>query len=102
MDRRRLLQSSLALGGLTGVGACAAMPPPAPPAPRSAGVPVEDIPPPLAPIRAHPDRIFDIRCCIRPFRVNGPNFGTEQIGDTLVVHNYGHGGSGWSLSWGSA
>jgi hypothetical protein len=103
MDRRRLLQSSLALGGLTGVGACAATPRPATSAPpRSAGVPVEDIPPPLAPIRAHPDRIFDIRCCIRPFRVNGPNFGTEQIGDTLVVHNYGHGGSGWSLSWGSA
>jgi glycine/D-amino acid oxidase-like deaminating enzyme len=25
-----------------------------------------------------------------------------MIGDTLVVHNYGHGGSGWSLSWGSA
>ena len=31
----------------------------------------------------------------------GPRLDTEQIGDTLVVHNYGHGGSGWSLSWGS-
>ena len=27
---------------------------------------------------------------------------TERLGDVLVVHNYGHGGSGWSLSWGSS
>ena len=26
----------------------------------------------------------------------------ETIGDKRVVHNYGHGGSGWSLAWGSA
>ena len=32
----------------------------------------------------------------------GPNLDIEQIGDAMVVHNYGHGGSGWSLSWGSA
>jgi glycine/D-amino acid oxidase-like deaminating enzyme len=57
---------------------------------------------PLAPVRAHPDRLFDITVCLRPFRAQGPRLDTEQLGDTLVVHNYGHGGSGWSLSWGSS
>ncbi len=98
MDRRKLLQASLAMGGLSGLGACAGQRPQV----RTSGLAVEDIPPKLAPIRAHPDRIFDIRCCIRPFRVKGPNLDVEHIGDTMIVHNYGHGGSGWSLSWGSA
>src|SRR5262249_49915221 len=26
----------------------------------------------------------------------------EKLGETLVVHNYGHGGSGITLSWGTA
>jgi D-amino-acid oxidase len=56
----------------------------------------------LAPLRASADRIFDITVCLRPFRAAGPRLDTERIGDTLVVHNYGHGGSGWSLSWGSS
>lgn len=58
--------------------------------------------PDLAPIRARTDRIFDIAVCTRPFRAAGPRLDTERLGDTLVVHNYGHGGSGWSLSWGSS
>ena len=32
----------------------------------------------------------------------GPRLDVEKIGRKRVVHNYGHGGSGWSLSWGSA
>jgi glycine/D-amino acid oxidase-like deaminating enzyme len=100
MDRRKLLQTSLALGGLGSLGACAG--PAKGPAIRTSGLSVQDIPPKLVPIRAHTDRIFDIRCCLRPFRVKGPNLDVERIGDTMVVHNYGHGGSGWSLSWGSA
>jgi len=101
MDRRYLLKNSLALGGLVGLGGCAATPHPTP-AKTVSSVPIEDRPPVLAPIRAHPDRLFDIKVCIRPFRTKGPNLDVEQIGDAMVVHNYGHGGSGWSLSWGSA
>src|SRR6185437_7763719 len=107
MDRRRLLKNSLAFSSLAGLGACAATPPPnvvaaAPVQKPEPGVPIEDIPPRLAPIRAHPDRLYDITVCIRPFRRPGPRLDVEQMGDTMVVHNYGHGGSGWSLSWGSA
>ncbi|MBO9617385.1 MAG: FAD-dependent oxidoreductase, partial [Dyadobacter sp.] len=56
----------------------------------------------LAPLRASAERIFDVSVCIRPFRPAGPRLDTETVGDALVVHNYGHGGSGWSLSWGSS
>lgn len=99
LDRRRLIQGSLALSGLGLAGCTTARPRPGL---NIAGLGVNDIPPPLAPVRAHPDRLFDITVCLRPFRAQGPRIAAEQIGDTLVVHNYGHGGSGWSLSWGSA
>ena len=49
-----------------------------------------------------PDRLIDLKCCIRPLRAAGPNLGTETVRERLVIQNYGHGGSGWSLSWGSA
>lgn len=58
--------------------------------------------PRLMPMRLTPDQLIDVKCCIRPLRAAGPNLSTETVGDCLVVHNYGHGGSGWSLSWGSA
>lgn len=57
---------------------------------------------PIVPIRALVDRMFRITVCLRPFRAQGPRLDVEQVGRKLVVHNYGHGGSGWSLSWGSA
>ena len=43
-----------------------------------------------------------ITVCTRPFRASGPRIEAERLGDQLLIHNYGHGGSGWSLSWGSA
>ncbi len=52
-------------------------------------------------LRADPDLITRITVCTRPFRAQGPRLDVERIGEQTVVHNYGHGGSGWSLSWGS-
>lgn len=59
-------------------------------------------PRPIAPILMAPERIIRITVCTRPFRPTGPRLDVETVGETKVVHNYGHGGSGWSLSWGSS
>lgn len=56
----------------------------------------------LSPLRAEVGRISRITVCTRPFRAAGPRIEVEMVGDKRVVHNYGHGGAGWSLSWGSA
>jgi len=96
MDRRHFLQR-----GAIGLGAAAWASGPARLAAQLAQ-PLFDPIGPITPIRAIPDRIFRITVCLRPFRATGPRIETEQVGRKLVVHNYGHGGSGWSLSWGSA
>ena len=59
-------------------------------------------PAPLVPMQARRDRIIDISVCTRPFRAQGPRLEAQRLAGKTVVHNYGHGGSGWSLSWGSA
>jgi glycine/D-amino acid oxidase-like deaminating enzyme len=53
-------------------------------------------------LRASADRITNITVCTRPFRPQGPRLDVERLAGKTVVHNYGHGGSGWSLSWGSS
>jgi glycine/D-amino acid oxidase-like deaminating enzyme len=64
--------------------------------------PAANSPKGLAPIRASTDRITRITVCTRPFRPLGPRIEAEKFDAKTVIHNYGHGGSGWSLSWGSA
>ncbi len=97
MNRRDLL-SGIAMAGLS---ACA-------PKTRVSTSPPAPIPsnldplPTLMPVRAHLDRIFRVTVCSRPFRAAGPRLDVERVGEKTVVHNYGHGGSGWSLSWGSS
>jgi D-amino-acid oxidase len=103
MDRRDFLRSSLAVAGLGSIGlAGCARRVSAPAVAGSSLLPFYDAVSPIIPIRAHVDRIFRITVCLRPFRAAGPRLDVERVGDKLVVHNYGHGGSGWSLSWGCA
>jgi glycine/D-amino acid oxidase-like deaminating enzyme len=92
MNRRHFL-GGVALAGLSG---CVRK------APIAAAVPAHENLPRLMPIRAQTDRIFRVTVCLRPFRAAGPRLEVERVGDKTVVHNYGHGGSGWSLSWGSS
>ncbi len=101
MNRRDFLQSSGSLAGvgLLGLAGCG---PKLPATATAPALPFYDAVPPLIPIRAHEDRIFRITVCLRPFRAEGPRLDVERVGDKVIVHNYGHGGSGWSLSWGSS
>jgi D-amino-acid oxidase len=56
----------------------------------------------LPPVRVSRDRVIRTVVGLRPYRPSGFRVEREQIGDTAVVHNYGHGGGGISLSWGSS
>jgi D-amino-acid oxidase len=56
----------------------------------------------LPPVRVAADREIRTVVGLRPYRPSGFVVRAEKIGDTLVVHNYGHGGSGITLSWGTS
>lgn len=100
MNRRTLLSNAgLALAGL-GMGACApktaaTVVPAAPAAPRRPMVQ-------LAPVRVSLDRVIRSTVGLRPHRPSGFVLKAGKLDAKTVIHNYGHGGSGMSLSWGTA
>ena len=94
MDRRAFLRrgGAAAAGLLLGAGC---------------GVrPLRDGPTPaplrLAPVRVSPDRVIRTVAGLRPYRSEGFVVQTERFDETTVIHNYGHGGGGISLAWGSS
>jgi D-amino-acid oxidase len=91
VDRRTALKS---LGvAAVGIGAACARPVPslAPEPPRR-----------FVPVNVDWDRITRTTVGLRPFRPSGFVVRAEKFGDKLVIHNYGHGGGGITLSWGAA
>ena len=56
----------------------------------------------LPPVHVAADREIRTVVGLRPYRPSGFVVRAERLGDTLVVHNYGHGGAGITLSWGTS
>ena len=93
MDRRMLIKrSALGLLGL-GLAGCAT--------PRAGLVTALDPTRRLVRVRASWDRVIRTTVGLRPYRPSGFVLRTSKLDDKTVIQNYGHGGSGMSLSWGT-
>ena len=55
-----------------------------------------------APVQVSADRVIRTVAGLRPFRPSGFVVRAEPFGSKTLVHNYGHGGGGITLSWGTA
>ncbi len=49
-----------------------------------------------------PERVIHTMAGLRPYRPGGFVVRAEALGDKRLVHNYGHGGAGITLSWGTS
>lgn len=98
-DRREFLSAAAALLA-AGAAGCASRGRVAPHSPRISVSPSE------AGLFPAPDLsdgvVVGTRAGIRPYRSGRVRIEAEQVGETQLVHNYGHGGAGVTLSWGSA
>jgi glycine/D-amino acid oxidase-like deaminating enzyme len=97
MDRRSALKALGLLAGAAALEGCAAK-----------HVAQVAIPPPatspllsLPRVNVQPDREIRTVVGLRPFRPSGFVVAPQKLDDKLVVHNYGHGGAGVTLSWGT-
>ena len=55
----------------------------------------------LPKIKISHDRIIKETVGLRPYRLSGPRLDVQMLDQKTIIHNYGHGGSGFSLSWGT-
>ena len=99
LSRRSLIGSGLSVGLGAGLAGCTY--------PRPLSVPSLTSPQAygfgdLKPLDLAIGNLTKITVCTRPFRPAGPRLSAQTKGAKLLVHNYGHGGSGWSLAWGYA
>ena len=56
----------------------------------------------FASVKVSRDRVIREVVGLRPYRPEGFRVEAERVGNKLLVHNYGHGGAGITLSWGTA
>src|SRR3546814_2483602 len=56
----------------------------------------------LPPVKVSAGRVIRTMAGLRPYRASGFVVRSEALGDQRLVHNYGHGGAGITLSWGTS
>jgi glycine/D-amino acid oxidase-like deaminating enzyme len=56
----------------------------------------------FAPVKVARNRVIREVVGLRPYRPGGFVVEAQRLGSKLLVHNYGHGGGGVTLSWGTA
>jgi glycine/D-amino acid oxidase-like deaminating enzyme len=97
MNRRALLTAlgALAVGGAGGfaLGRWGGLFETSPPAPPRLKLPL---------VNVSRERVIRTVVGLRPYRKSGFRVEHQVFVDKTVIHNYGHGGGGVSLSWGSA
>ena len=56
----------------------------------------------FAPVKVARERVIRSVVGLRPYRDEGYVVRGEKVGNKLLIHHYGHGGAGITLSWGTA
>ena len=93
-DRRRFLAAS---AGALALPSCAAT------TARVANAPAAPAAPACLPkVLADRSRLIRAVAGLRPYRASGFVVRREPLGNKALVHNYGHGGAGITLSWGTS
>jgi len=98
MDRRSALKAFGLLAGAAALEGCAIRHV----AQAATPAPIESPLLKLPKVDVQPDREIRTVVGLRPFRPSGFVVTTRRLDDKVVVHNYGHGGAGVTLSWGTS
>ena len=56
---------------------------------------------PYSPVNSTLNRVINTVVGLRPYRTSGYRLEAETLNHKRLIHNYGHGGGGVSLSWGT-